>query len=68
MRMIVLTNFFYIYNRHQANFFIQSGLRVVEVGKGSKGESYAKFIRDEEAEKVFAEWIKKKNKLEQERK
>lgn len=51
-----MNKYFYIYNRHQANYFIQNGLPVLEVGKGKLDDCYTKFLRDEKAEKVFSEW------------
>ena len=52
--------YFYIYNFVQAKFFINNGLKVIEIGKGSKGDIYHKFIRDEKSEKVFYEWKRRK--------
>lgn len=49
--------FFYIYNPHQANFFIMNGLEVLEIGKGNKGDVYVKFLRNAKSEEVFDRWI-----------
>lgn len=48
--------YFYIYNFAQTKFFIDNGLRIIDIGKGSKQDIYHKFIRDEESEKVFMKW------------
>jgi hypothetical protein len=55
--------FFYIYNRHQANFFIQGGLPVLEVGTGKDDGFYVKFLRNTDANKVFGKWIDMKEEL-----
>lgn len=49
---------FYIYNRFQALFYIHSGLTVLEIGVGSKGDIFHRFERNAESERVFAEWRK----------
>lgn len=57
---MVATKFFYIYNIHQAQFFIEEGLPLIEIGIGyEKGEVYHKFLRDENAEIVFKKWLAK---------
>lgn len=48
--------FFYIYNPHQANFYVLNGLEVIEIGKGNKGDIYVKFLRNEKSEEVFTRW------------
>lgn len=49
--------FLYIYNFKQAMFFIDNGLKVVDIALGGKGDVYVKFIRDEECERVFSMWM-----------
>lgn len=56
-----MNKYFYIYNRHQANYFIQQGLPVLEVGKGKHDGNYTKFLRDERADEVFAKWRENKD-------
>jgi hypothetical protein len=51
------TKYFYIYNFEQSKFFIDSGVPIVEIGKGSRDEVYHKFLRDEKAEQVFTVWV-----------
>lgn len=58
-----MNNYFYIYNRHQANYFIQNGLPVLEVGKGKQDGHYTKFLRDAEAEVVFSKWREDKDEI-----
>ncbi len=55
-------NYFYIYNLSQARFFLRQGLRPIDIGIGNKKEVFIKFLRDEESEKVFTQWIKRKDK------
>lgn len=52
--------FLYIYNLKQAMFFIRSGLKVVDISVGGKGDVYVKFIRDEECDRVFGMWMDRK--------
>ena len=54
--MTVDNHYFYIYNRYQAKFYIDEGLKVLEIGKGSHGDIYHKFLRDDESEAVFDKW------------
>lgn len=51
-----MSQYFYIYNLEQAKFFIDSGLRVIDIRIGSRGHVYHKFVRDNEAEFVFKLW------------
>lgn len=55
-----MEKYFYIYNPRQADFFIKAGLRVLGVGKGTQGEVYIKFLRDEISEQVFTLWVERK--------
>ena len=52
-----MTKYFRIFNLKQAHFFIKNGLPVLEIGVHN-GRVYHKFLRDEKANKVFAEWCK----------
>lgn len=52
----VVDRYFYIYNRFQAKFFIDSGLKVLDIGVGKYGDVYHKFARDAESEDVFNQW------------
>ena len=54
-----MKKYFYIYNFEQAKFFIDSGLKVLEIGKGAYGDIYHKFLRDDTAEQVFYIWNSK---------
>ena len=53
---MAVAKFFYIYNMRQAQFFINNGLPLLEIGRGYKGDIYHKFLRDERAERVFEMW------------
>lgn len=50
--------FYYLYNLQQSLYFINAGLKVIEIGVGNKGDVYHKFERNAESEAVFTEWIK----------
>lgn len=52
-----MNNFLYIYNRHQANFFIQMGMKVLEFNKGKKDDYYVKFLKDETSTRIYKEWL-----------
>lgn len=52
--------FFYIYNPKQSLFFIRNGAFLIDIDKGSKGDTYYKFPRDEKHEKLFMDWKKEK--------
>ncbi|NLJ58232.1 MAG: hypothetical protein GX339_05235 [Tissierellia bacterium] len=47
---------FYIYNHFQAQFFLDQGLCPIRIGKGSRGDLFIRFERNEEAERVFEMW------------
>jgi hypothetical protein len=55
-----MNKYFYIYNPHQADFFLKMGVPVLSIGKGTQGDIYVKFPRNEESEAVFTEWINSK--------
>lgn len=51
-----MKEFVYIYNLKQANFYINSGIKAVEIGVHSKtNKTYFKFIR-EETRQLFQQW------------
>ena len=52
--------YFYIYNYRQAKYFIDNGLKVIDINTGKKNDIYHKFLRDKIAEKVFMDWKKRK--------
>lgn len=56
------SRYFYIYNFEQAKFFINNGLKVIDINKGDKGDVYIQFLRDDDAEKVFSLWMNRKYK------
>jgi hypothetical protein len=58
-----MQTYLYIYNRHQANYFIENGLPVLEFGKGKKDGYYVKFLRDDTANAVFDKWINVKDEI-----
>lgn len=58
-----MDNYFYIYNRHQANYFIKNGMLVLEFNKGKKDDYYVKFLRDDNGNKIFKQWIKIKENI-----
>lgn len=51
-------NYHYIYNMYQANFFIMNGLEVLEIGRGSKGDFYCRFLKTDKSKEVFDRWVK----------
>ncbi|MGL4451162.1 MAG: hypothetical protein ACRCTZ_08240 [Sarcina sp.] len=50
----------YIYNLHQANWFIKKGARAYELGTHDNGNVFVKFKR-EELSTMWTEWINYKN-------
>lgn len=52
--------YFYIYDLKQALFFIQNGAHLIDIAKGSKGDLFHKFPRDEEHETLFMNWKREK--------
>ena len=57
---INVNRYFYIYNIKQAQFFLQNGLMPVDVGMGVEKDVFIKFVRDEQAENVFNQWVNRK--------
>jgi hypothetical protein len=55
-----MNKYFYIYNPHQADFFLKMGVPILKIGIGKKGEVFIKFPRNEESETVFTEWVERK--------
>ena len=55
-----MDKFFYIYNPEQALYFIQNGASLMNIGKGSKGDTYYQFPRDDRHEVLFMDWKKRK--------
>ena len=51
-----MQDFFYIYNPQQALYFIQNGAYLVDINKGSKGDVYYKFPKDDKHEELFMNW------------
>ncbi len=47
----------YVYSMNQANFYLQHGIIPIELGVGSKGDTYAVFSYEDHA-KIFPLWIK----------
>lgn len=56
--------YFYIYNFHQTKFFLDNELKIIDIGKGTSGNIYHKFVRDDEAERIFTKWKESKPKVE----
>lgn len=49
----------FIYNFKQAMFFInECDLKVDDIGTGTKGDFFVKFVRDGRFEDAFAKWRK----------
>lgn len=59
--MIRMSDFYYIYNQRQADFFYKSGLEIIEIGQGSKGDTFIKFRKDGKSKKIFDDWMKHKD-------
>lgn len=55
-----MDKFFYIYNPKQALYFIQNGASLIKIGKGSKGDVYYQFPRDDQHEELFMGWKRRK--------
>ena len=54
-----MEKFYYIYNPHQANYFVMNGVSVLEIGKGNKGDIYIKFPKNEKSMEVFGRWVER---------
>lgn len=54
-----MNKYFYIYNPHQSDYFVKSGATVVGVGKGTKGDVYVKFLRDQKCLEIFDKWVER---------
>lgn len=48
--------YYYIYNRKQALFFIQNGAIPIDIGVGKYRDVYHKFVRDNLVEKLNDKW------------
>ena len=46
----------YVYSAEQANFYLQNGIKPLEIGRGSKGDVYIVF-NYEEHKKMLPKWI-----------
>ena len=55
----------FVYNLGQAQFFLDHGLCPVAVGKGSYGDVFLKFKRDEATEEVFQLWQEQMGRIQQ---
>jgi hypothetical protein len=51
-----MEKYFYIYNLKQANFFIKNKIIPIELGKSNSDIVYVKFLRNEEADRIFTQW------------
>lgn len=51
-----MDKYFYIYDLKQAKYFIDAGLKVLEIGVGSKGDVFLKFLRYDRSESVCTRW------------
>ncbi len=47
----------------QAQYFLDNGLCPVKIGKGSRGDVFLQFVRDEKADKVFDDWCKRRERV-----
>jgi hypothetical protein len=54
-----MDKFYYIYNPHQANFYLLHNVPIIEIGKGGKGDTYIKFPKNEYSTNVFNLWIER---------
>ncbi len=48
----------FVYNMGQAQFFLDHGLRPVAIGRGTRGDVFLKFERNEATEAVFENWLR----------
>jgi len=48
--------FIYLYNASKANFFIQQGAQIIEIGRSKNGEVYYKFLKNEETSEITNRW------------
>lgn len=46
----------YVYSAEQANFYLQNGVVPIEIGTGSKGDTYIVF-KYEDHQKLLPKWI-----------
>ena len=59
MRMNITTtvrNPYFIYNFEQINWMLKQGCLPEEIGKGMKGDLYAKFTRTPKTEEIVGIW------------
>lgn len=54
-----MEKYYYIYNPHQANYYLMHDIPIIEIGKGAKGDTYVKFPKNEKSEEVFKRWIER---------
>lgn len=46
----------YVYSAEQANFYLQHGATPIEIGTGSKGDTYVVFNYDDHV-KILPKWV-----------
>ena len=54
--------YLYIYNPVQAKYFANKGARIIEIGRGCKGDIYLKFEKNEELKGLYKMWVDRKYK------
>ena len=46
----------YLYNAAKANFFIQNGAQILEIGRSKNGEVYYKFLKNDQTMNITNRW------------
>jgi hypothetical protein len=49
-------NYIFLYNISRANFFLQNGVELIEIGRGKQGETYYKFLKTDKSAEVNKKW------------
>ena len=50
------SNFIFLYRPDKANYFLQNGAELVEIGRGNSGNVYFKFVKSEVSLELTNKW------------
>lgn len=53
---MIANKYFYIYSPQKANFFLQNGIQILEVGTGRVDGAFFKFLKTEKSLEVSQRW------------
>lgn len=53
---MITSQFIYLYNASKANFFLQQGATLVEIGRAKNGDVYYKFLKNEQTTEITNRW------------